>query len=73
VSGFFADQAAGFASTNRVEHADRLLDVACQEAIWILRIGRVHGDEWAGRDARLVLAKAQSRAGRVLGSEQVAS
>lgn len=63
----FAEQAAGAATSDRVETADRLLDVACQEAIGILRVGREHGDKWAGMDARRVLARAQHRAHRILG------
>lgn len=73
MSGLFADQASAAASTDRVEHATRLLDVACQEAIGILQLGRVHGDQWAGIDARRVLARAQHRAHRILGPKRVAS
>ena len=73
MSGLFANQAAAAATRDRVGTADQVLDVACQEAIAILRIGLVHEDAWAGFEARRVLARAQHRAHRILGPSAVAS
>lgn len=73
MSGLFADQAAAASTRDRVGTADQVLDVACQEAIGILRVGLVHGDAWAGFEARRVLARAQHRAHRIIGPEAVAS
>lgn len=69
----FADQAAAAATTDRAMAAELLLDVACHEAIGILRIGLEHGDKWAGVEARRVLGRAQGRAHRILGPQSVAS
>lgn len=72
-AGVFADQAAAAATSDRVATADQLLDVACQEAIGILRLGVATDDPWAWSDANVVIARAQRRAHRILGPSSVAS
>lgn len=67
MSGFYADQAASAATSDRAAVADQVLDIACVEAAGILRIGLVHGDRSAPAEARRVLAKAQGSADRILG------
>lgn len=72
-AGMFADQAAAAATSDRVAVAEQLLDVACQEAIGILRLGAADGDPWAWLEANRVLGRAQYRAHRMLGPQSVAS
>jgi hypothetical protein len=62
----YSDNAHRFANRDRRGTADHILNEACREAIGILRIGRRHDDPSAGREALLVLASAQGRAGRLL-------
>lgn len=77
----YSDNAHRFASRDRtttagliLNAADRdataRLDAGCREAIGILRLGRLHDDKWASRDALLTLATAQTTAANILTTAQ---
>ncbi len=67
------ENAHRFAARDRKQRADQILNAACRDAAELYRLGRRHGDKWADRDARLLLASAELRAARILGSRGVAS